>query len=191
MRRALILWSPASVSPAAPGRVRLHGEGFIDVPGGRVWYRVVGSGSGTPLLLLHGGPGVPSYYLKPLMALADERPVIFYDQLGCGHSDRPADSTLWTIDRYVEELDQVRRTLGLSQVHLLGHSWGTILANEYVHRQPRRRPQSDHGGAGAQHLALDQGRRQPAQDDARFLPGRGREARGGRQLRLARIPGPR
>ena len=76
-------------------------EGFIQVPGGRVWYRIVGSGPRTPLLVLHGGPGASSYYLKPLAALAADRPVIFYDQLGGGRSDRPADSTLWRTERFV------------------------------------------------------------------------------------------
>ena len=52
------------------------GEGFVDVTGGQVWYRISGSGTAMPLILLHGGPGFPSYYLKPLEPLADERPVI-------------------------------------------------------------------------------------------------------------------
>ncbi len=56
------------------------GEGYVEVEGGRVWYRIVGSGSVTPLLLLHGGPGMPSYYLNSLSQLSDDRPVIFYDQ---------------------------------------------------------------------------------------------------------------
>ena len=112
------------------------GEGFIDVPGGRVWYRVVGSGNATPLLLLHGGPGAPSYYLKPLAKLADERPVVFYDQLGCGHSPHANDTTLWTVDRFVAELAAVRKALRLREVHLLGTSWGTMLANEYLHTHP-------------------------------------------------------
>ena len=107
-------------------------EGFIQVPGGRVWYRIVGSGPKTPLLVLHGGPGSSSLYLRPLEALADERPVVFYDQLGGGRSDRPTDSTLWTTDRFVEELARVREALGLKEVHLFGHSWGTILAAEYM-----------------------------------------------------------
>jgi len=110
--------------------------GMIDVPGGRVWYQIVGSGTKTPLLLLHGGPGVPSYYMKPLAALADERPVVFYDQLGCGRSPAPADSSLWTIDRFVQELATVRKALNLEKVHLYGTSWGTILALEYMKTHP-------------------------------------------------------
>lgn len=108
-------------------------EGRIPVQGGEVWYRIVGVNQpGVPLLVLHGGPGVPHDYLEPLGALADQRPVVFYDQLGCGNSDRPADKSLWTIDRYVEELATLRAALKLDQVHILGHSWGTILAVEYM-----------------------------------------------------------
>jgi len=110
-------------------------EGHLAVPGGRVWYRVVGSGPGAPLLVLHGG-GVPSTYLKPLAALADERQVVFYDQLGAGRSDRPTDTTLWRIDRYVDALEAVRQALGLREMHLYGHSWGTVLAVEYMLRHP-------------------------------------------------------
>ena len=112
------------------------GEGYIDVPGGKVWYRIVGSGRTTPLLVLHGGPGFSSYYLKPLAALADERPVVFYDQLGAGHSEAPADTALWQVDRFVRELAQVREALGLREVHILGHSWGSMLAVDYMLIQP-------------------------------------------------------
>ena len=111
-------------------------EGFVDVPGGRVWYRIVGGGTRTPLVLLHGGPGAPSYYLNPLAALADERPVIFYDQLGAGRSDKPTDVALWRVDRFVEELGRLRTALRLDQVHLLGHSWGTMLAVDYMLTKP-------------------------------------------------------
>ncbi len=112
------------------------GEGFVQVPGGRVWYRVVGSSSATPLLLLHGGPGGTSRGLRPLEALADERPVIFYDQLGCGRSDRPSDKSLWRMERFVEELRILRDALGLKRVHILGHSWGSMLAVDYMLTRP-------------------------------------------------------
>ena len=111
-------------------------EGHIAVPGGRVWFKIVGTGPGTPLLL-HGGPGAPSYYLEPLSALGNERPVIFYDQLGCGRSDRPSDTNLWRVDRFVEELKAVRQALGLRRLHILGHSWGAMLAAEYMFTRPR------------------------------------------------------
>lgn len=62
--------------------------------------------------------------------------MVFYDQLGCGKSDRPEDRSLWRMDRFVEELAEVRRALGLAQVHLLGQSWGGMLAIEYLLTQP-------------------------------------------------------
>jgi len=107
-------------------------EGFVDVPGGRVWYRIDGDGPGTPLVVLHGGPGASSYYLESLAQLGDDRPVVFYDQLGAGRSDMPSDTTLWRIERFMAELDSVRGRLGLREIHLLGHSWGTMLATDYL-----------------------------------------------------------
>jgi proline iminopeptidase len=107
--------------------------GYIPVEGGRVWYKIVGAGTpGIPLLTLHGGPGYPHDYLEPLEQLAGERPVIFYDQLGCGRSDRPNDRALWRVDRFVRELAQVRQALGLERIHLFGHSWGAMLAVDYL-----------------------------------------------------------
>lgn len=102
--------------------------GFVPVEGGRVWYEVHGTGARTPLLVLHGGPGIPHDYLTNLAELGDERPVVFYDQLGCGRSDRPDDPTLWTRERFAREVETVRRALGLDEVVLYGHSWGSILA---------------------------------------------------------------
>ncbi len=108
-------------------------EGKVPVHGGNVWYRIAGrEKAGVPVLMVHGGPGAPHDYLEPLAALADERPVVFYDQLGCGNSDRPDDPALWTTARFVEELAAVRAALGLREVHILGQSWGTMLAVEYM-----------------------------------------------------------
>ena len=111
-------------------------EGYIDVTGGKVWYRIIGSGSKTPLVLLHGGPGVPSYYLNPMAALSDERPIIFIDQLGCGRSDRISDTTLMTIDSYVKQLKEIKDALGLTDFYLYGNSWGSILGVEYYFAHP-------------------------------------------------------
>ncbi len=106
--------------------------GWIDVSGGKVWYeRHHAEGEGAPLLVLHGGPGSSSYSLQVLKQLAGDRPVILYDQLGCGRSDWPDDPSLWVLDRFVEEVDEVREALGLKEFHLLGHSWGTTLAAAY------------------------------------------------------------
>jgi proline iminopeptidase len=107
-------------------------QGFVDVPGGPVWYRVSGDGAGIPLLALHGGPGGTSCGLSLLEELGSERPVIRYDQLGTGRSGRPDDMSLWTVARFVEELHVLRQALGLERMHLLGHSWGASLAAAYV-----------------------------------------------------------
>ncbi|HEY3763555.1 MAG TPA: proline iminopeptidase-family hydrolase [Gaiellales bacterium] len=110
---------------------------MVDVTGGQVWTARLGSGDDMPLLVLHGGPGAASYYMEPMAErLSEHRPVIVYDQLGCGRSDQPADTSLWTVERSVEELDQVRAALGLGRCHLLGQSWGGWLAIEYMARGP-------------------------------------------------------
>ena len=115
-------------------------EGFVSFRGYNVWYRIVGDAEGAgrfPLLCLHGGPGVPHDYLEPLEAMTTtERRVIFYDQLGCGNSDQPHDPSLWTVDLFIEEVDVIREALELNRVHLLGQSWGGMLAMEYAFTQP-------------------------------------------------------
>ena len=112
-------------------------EGTIELESGfKIWYRCVGDGDATPLLLLHGGPGAGHDYLEPLDELADTRRVVFYDQLGCGKSERPDDVGLWTLERFVREVDEVRAALGLESVHLLGQSWGGWLGIEYMLSQP-------------------------------------------------------
>jgi proline iminopeptidase len=113
-------------------------EGFVRVEGGRIWYKIVGEGKGTPLLLIHGGPGsrscsgIPTYSL-----LSNERPVIFYDQLGTGHSDRPWDTKLWRPSRFADEIDSLCKALGLKELHILGHSWGGTVLMEYMVRDPK------------------------------------------------------
>ena len=112
-------------------------EGTVPFAGFETWYRTVGETDPAklPVLCLHGGPGSPHDYLEPLAGLADSgRRVIFYDQLGCGRSTQPSDPDLWTVDLFVEEVDAVRRGLDLEQVHLLGHSWGGMVAMEYLVR---------------------------------------------------------
>jgi proline iminopeptidase len=109
---------------------------YLLVDGGRIWYKKSGAGTGTPVILVHGGPGYSSFYLKPLEALGDERPVVRYDQLGGGHSDKVTDTTLLTIAHFVKELDSLRAALGYDKVHVVGHSWGSILAFEYYRAHP-------------------------------------------------------
>ena len=105
-------------------------------------YRVVTYSYGTGdnvLFLLNGGPGLPCNYLRePMLRMVEDGyRVVIYDQLGCGASDRPKDPALWTISRYVEEVETVRQSLGLGQVHLLGHSWGGWLSIEYALTHPQ------------------------------------------------------
>ena len=104
--------------------------------GHRIWTHTVGDGPGAPLLLLHGGPGAGHDYLEPMGGLGAQRPVVFYDQLGCGKSDIPDNRALWTIERFADEVAEVRQILGLERCHILGQSWGGWLAIEYLLRQP-------------------------------------------------------
>ena len=106
-------------------------EGYVEWRAGRTWYAVDGEGDPTPLLCLHGGPGSTHHYFAPLLELADERPVILYDQLGCGGSPAGAE-TDWSLALFLEELDALRNTLSLERVHLLGTSWGGMLALEHA-----------------------------------------------------------
>lgn len=108
-----------------------NGQGFVDVTGGKIWYKVAGQGNKIPILMLHGGPGVPSYYLNPLMELAKDRPVITFDQLGCGRSDRISDTTLMTIDSHIEQIKKLLEHLDVKEFYLYGHSWGTMLGTDY------------------------------------------------------------
>ena len=108
-------------------------EGRIQVEGGKIWYRIIGKDKpGVPLLTVHGGPGASHDYLEPLEALADERPVIFYDQLDCGNSDKPDREELWTLERYTDEIHQLRLALKMEKMYILGQSWGAALAFEYA-----------------------------------------------------------
>lgn len=116
-------------------------EGFISFRDHRVWYCIVQPSqeeSGKlPLLCLHGGPGIPHDYLESLEALADTgRQVIFYDQLGCGNSDRAKNADLYSIDLFKDELVAIRSALNLEQIHLFGQSWGGCLALEHALSQP-------------------------------------------------------
>ncbi len=126
----------ASATTAAPTPALGPGEAMLPVRGGRIWYKTSGSGTGTPMVLLHGGPGAGSFYLKPFEQLGDDRLIIRYDQLGAGKSDRLTDTTLMVIPRFVEELDSLRRALKIDQWIVNGHSWGTVLALEYYKAHP-------------------------------------------------------
>jgi proline-specific peptidase len=117
-------------------------EGTIPYKGFETWYRIVGEGEEPgkfPLLCLHGGPGAAHDYLESLDAMAGTgRRVIYYDQIGCSRSAIPESKPeMWTVELYVEEVDAVRQALGLDRIHLLGQSWGGMLAMEYALTQPK------------------------------------------------------
>ena len=126
--------SSASAAPA-PNALP-PGEARLAVDGGHIWYRVVGSGNATPVILLHGGPGYSSFYMRSLERLSADRRVVRYDQLEAGKSDKITDTALFNIPHFVRELDSLRSHLGYDKVHIVGHSWGTILGLEYYRAHP-------------------------------------------------------
>jgi proline iminopeptidase len=115
----------------------------ITTPGGRfrVWTRRFGNNPRIRLLLLHGGPGCTHEYFEPCDSYLPAAGIeyYFYDQLGSHYSDQPDDPALWEIERFVDEVEQVRVALALDATNffLLGHSWGGILALEYALRHQR------------------------------------------------------
>lgn len=113
-------------------------EGFITVSGKKLWYKVYGSGDATPLLMLHGGPGFPSYYLSPLAArLATERKVIVFDQIGCGRSERTTDTAFMSIESHLAQVDSLLSYLQVKEYYLYGHSYGTMLAMDHYLKHPQ------------------------------------------------------
>ncbi len=116
-------------------RVKTGGIRLIPIDGGKykVWTKKVGSGR-IKMLTLHGGPGATHEYFECFEDFLPQRGIEFYyyDQLGSAYSDQPDDVSLWTIDRFREEVEQVRAALGLENFYLLGHSWGGMLGIEYA-----------------------------------------------------------
>jgi proline iminopeptidase len=123
----------ASVTPTGPERT-----GYADAPGGRLWWRMDGvrhlRSDRPPLIAIHGGPGGSHDYLLPLTRLSEERTIVLYDQLDCGESDRPNDPRNWSAERFVAEVDAVRKALEIERCILFGHSWGGLIAVEYAAR---------------------------------------------------------
>ena len=120
-----------------PPGIRTAGIRLVPVVAGKykVWTKKLGSGP-VKVLLLHGGPGFSHEYLEAFESFLPQAGIemYYYDQLGCNNSDQPDDPSLWTLARYTEEVEEVRRALGLEHFVLYGHSWGGILAIEYALR---------------------------------------------------------
>src|SRR6266496_159456 len=116
-------------------KVKTGGVRMIPIDGGkyRVWTKKIGSGR-IKVLALHGGPGATHEYFECFEDFLPQHGIQFfyYDQLGSAYSDQPDDTSLWTIDRFREEVEQVRAALGLENFYLLGHSWGGMLGIEYL-----------------------------------------------------------
>jgi proline iminopeptidase len=126
-------------SPEPPISFRTPGwsRGRVSVLGRRLYYRSFGVPRRGTVLTLHGGPGATHDYLLPLADLsASGYRVVFYDQLGCGRSEVPGSKVLFTVERYTEEVDAIRRALGLGRVHLIGSSWGGLLALSVARSYP-------------------------------------------------------
>jgi proline iminopeptidase len=114
-------------------------EGFIKADDGvQLYYRILGTGS-EPVVLIHGGPGLTSDYLADdLVPMARNHSLLVYDQRGIGRSTLVRDSTALAAQRYVEDLEAIRKHLGLQQLTLLGHSWGAAPAALYAMQYPER-----------------------------------------------------
>ncbi len=112
-------------------------SGYVKINEGELFYRRTGPGKGTPLLAVHGGPGFPHEYLLPLLELAGDREVIFYDQLDTGNSKGRGNPRDWTLEHFTGEIDALRKALGLDEVHILASSWGCSIAVNYAAGKPR------------------------------------------------------
>ena len=128
--------TPTGTRAAAPrrGEVKTAGIRLIPVDGKyKVWTKKVGEGA-IKVLTLHGGPGVTHEYFECFEDFLPQAGIQFYyyDQLGSFYSDQPDDKSLWTVDRFREEVEQVRTALGLENFYLYGESWGSMLAIEYA-----------------------------------------------------------
>src|SRR5215813_1393002 len=125
---------PAAKKAAGPAVFPMQ-EGFVDANGVLIYYKSLGSGS--PLLVVHGGPGAShDYFLPYLLPLARTHRVVFIDERGSGRSQKLEDAKVYTVENMADDVEAVRRALGLGKVALLGHSYGGVLAQAYAFKYP-------------------------------------------------------
>ncbi len=126
---ALLLGPSASAQPTPA--VYHQEDGFVDAHGVLIYY--VSIGHGAPLMVVHGGPGADhTYFLPYLLPLARTHRLIFIDERGSGRSQRLQDTSLYTVENMVEDVEDVRQALNLGKISLLGHSYGGVLAQAYA-----------------------------------------------------------
>jgi proline iminopeptidase len=131
----IVIALSALVSAAQPA-VYPQQEGFVDAHGVMIYYLALGSGS--PLVVVHGGPGADhTYFLPYLLPLARTHRLIFIDERGSGRSQRLQDTSLYTVENMVEDVEDVRVALNLGKISLLGHSYGGVLAEAYALKYQR------------------------------------------------------
>jgi proline iminopeptidase len=128
---ALVLAAAVTVPAAAQSAVYPQQEGYVDAHGVLIYYKTLGVG--PPLVVLHGGPGAShDYFLPHLLPLARTHRLIFIDERGSGRSQRLQDTSLYTVEGDVEDIEAVRVALHLGKISLLGHSCGGVLAQAYA-----------------------------------------------------------
>jgi proline iminopeptidase len=127
---AALAVASASIAQPAP-TVYPQQEGFVDAHGVLIYYVAIGQGS--PLVVVHGGPGAShDYFLPWLLPMARTHRLIFIDERGSGRSQRLEDANLYTVEAMVEDVEDVRQALHLGKISLLGHSYGGVLAQAYA-----------------------------------------------------------
>ncbi len=128
---------PRTPTYPAPAYSEPHSTYRVPVEGGSIYVRVNGSLKGPlpPVIFIHGGPGGTFDSYLEALALQYDRAVILYDQLDTGYSDRPMNPANWRVDRFVDELEAIRKHLGITRWHVAGGSWGGTIALEYGARR--------------------------------------------------------
>ncbi|MGH9712300.1 MAG: alpha/beta fold hydrolase [Candidatus Acidiferrales bacterium] len=148
MSRSFHFFLPAALSLMSilltgvpPSQAREENGKTFEAPGATIYYEVMGSGTGAPLILVNGGPGFDHTYLhlSPAWdALAKNRPVVMYDQRGTGRSIGDHKNQTYTLKDQIDDLEALRTHLGAGQIDLLGHSWGGYLVMAYAASHPDR-----------------------------------------------------